>query len=100
MIDRRSALLHRLVARKLVVDPAMLDQARANLVRWQVTNPDQQALAEWTALLAHSSVEEVARLLLSRSEKAMRLRQSSPFAGLLSEDERKKVFRRYAARRA
>jgi hypothetical protein len=91
-LDERSLALHRLVARKLLADPAVLHQARDNLRRWQATNgATVPALAEWGLILDGPSAK-VARLLTERSERATRLRQSSPFAGVLTEAERRAVY--------
>jgi len=39
-----------------------------------------------------SPVDQVTAFLVERSERATRLRQSSPFAGILTEAERRAVF--------
>jgi hypothetical protein len=86
-IDRRSLALHQAVAEKLEASPELLDVARANVSRWLRTNPSR-ALFEWQAVLETSSLAEVLDLLRSPSERAVRLRQSSPFAGVLARRER------------
>jgi hypothetical protein len=45
-------------------------------------------------------VAGLANFLRSRSEEATRMRQSSPFVGILTEDERSMVMRKYATPRA
>lgn len=87
-IDRRRLALHEAVAAKLEADPALLNVARENLRRWLSTNP-ASALAEWSHLLEVTPVSQVVALLRSSDEHAARLRQSSPFAGLLSAEERR-----------
>lgn len=96
-IDRRSLFLHRLIARRLQRNPAFLEQARGTVSRWLMSRPDEPALREWSDLLSRMSHREVARLLCSRSEAATRLRQSSPFTGVLSIQERGRVLRRHAS---
>ncbi len=51
-VDERSLAMHRLVARKLLADPALLDRARDNLRRWQDSDGSPKpALAEgWPAV--------------------------------------------------
>ncbi len=97
-LDERSLALHRLVAQKLVADPSLLDLARANVGRWQAANDAPSfALGEWEQILGQP-IDEIAKLLVDRSERATRLRQSSPFAGILTDAERKAIYESYSAR--
>lgn len=97
-LDERSLAMHRLIARKVQADPALLDRARANLRRWQETEGSPKlALAEWEQIL-RSPVDQVAQFLTERSERATRLRQSSPFAGVLTEAERRAIYESYSTR--
>jgi hypothetical protein len=97
-LDERSLALHRLVAEKLVADPTLLDLARANVARWQAANDTPSfALAEWQEILGQP-VSEISKLIVERSEHATRLRQSSPFAGILTEVERKAIYESFSAR--
>ena len=93
-IEARSLAMHRLVARKLLADPALLDKARKYLQRWQKDGDPSQARAEWAAILS-GTAEQVAEFLGDTSERATRLRQSSPFAGFLTEDERSAIYAHY-----
>ena len=97
-IDERSLAMHRLIAAKVRADPALLDKARENVRRWQESEGSAKlALAEWEEILG-GSVAQVAQFLAERSERATRLRQSSPFAGVLSEAERRGIYESYSAR--
>jgi hypothetical protein len=97
-LDERSLALHELIARKIKADPALLERARDNLRRWQPENGScSPALAEWEQVLG-SPANQVAALLVERSERATRLRQSSPFCGILKEVERRTIYESYAAR--
>lgn len=98
-IDRRSLLLHRLVSGKLLRNPALVERTRATISRWRSRNPEAPALIEWEELLSRMDVPALVRVLRSRNEEATRLRQSSPFVGILTEDERNSVMRRYASSR-
>jgi hypothetical protein len=98
-LDERSLALHRLVAEKISADPTLLDQARDNVRRWQAaTGEPSLALSEWEHILDQSPVDEVLALLVERSERATRLRQSSPFAGILTEAERRAIYETYTTR--
>ena len=97
-LDERSLALHRLIARKLLADPALLDKARDNLRRWQESGDSTSlAFAEWAQILT-SPVDQVAQLLVERSERATRLRQSSPFCGILTEAERRAIYESFSTR--
>jgi hypothetical protein len=97
-LDERSLALHRRVAEKILADPALLGTARANVLRWQAASATPlPALSEWESIL-DEPVEEVAALLTERSERAARLRQSSPFTGIITEAERQAIYESYATR--
>lgn len=97
-LDERSLALHRRVADKVLDNPALLDKARENLRRWQnASGSPSPAFAEWAHLLTRSA-DEIAQLLSERSEHATRLRQSSPFCGVLTEAERRAIYESYSAR--
>jgi hypothetical protein len=88
--DEVSLSLARRVAERLRARPELLEIARTNLRRWQQRNADSPSLlrcyAEWEAIL-EQPLEEVLALLVSETEEGQRLRQSSPFAGVLSPKE-------------
>lgn len=98
-IDERSLALHSAVAAKLEAEPELLDVARQNLQRWLSARP-AAALLEWQALLDRTPLSEVIDLLRSATADAARLRQSSPFAGVLSPSERQSILDVYESRRA
>ncbi len=93
-IDERSLALHEAVAVKLEADPQLLEVARANLKRWLAAG-DQAPLREWQHLLDTLPLPQLLQLLRSRDERAARLRQSSPFAGVLTPAERQAILSRY-----
>jgi hypothetical protein len=98
-IDRRSLSLHDAVAAKIEARPELLDVARANLARW-VSRTSHGALLEWQRLLERTSVADLVALLRSEDERAARLRQSSPFPGILTPEERREILRRHDPRGA
>lgn len=99
-IDRRSLALHRRVAERLRQDPSLLKVARANLERWlardQAGDLAAESVREWQEILDTRSLEELCELLVSNDEDATRLRQSSPFAGVLSAAEVWEIKRRFS----
>ena len=98
-IDRRSLALHEAVAARLEARPELLEVARANLDRWLQVHP-APALREWRDLLERVSLPELLSVLRSSSEAAARLRQSSPFAGVLTPEERQSILSRHEPRGA
>ncbi len=92
--EARSLAMHAAIARKIEREPALLKKARDNLQRWrqlEAHQPTPKWLKEWNALLKRRW-SEIASLIMEPSERAARLRQSSPFAGLLSAVERKRIY--------
>jgi hypothetical protein len=93
-IDERSLALHEAVAAKLEAQPQLLEVARANLKRWLAVRP-APALCEWQRLLDALPFPQLLQLLRSPDDEATRLRQSSPFAGILTPAERQAILYRY-----
>jgi hypothetical protein len=98
-IDQRSLALHEAVAARLEAQPQLLEVARANLKRWLAARP-AAALREWQRLLDSLPLPQLIQLLRSPEEEAARLRQSSPFAGILTPAERQAILARYESSRA
>lgn len=95
-IDARSLALHEAIAAKIDADPGRrgLAEARANCQRW-LRQHSTPAHEEWAAIL-ENDWEQVRAVLLQESEEGQRLRQSSPFAGILSTTERLAILADYA----
>ena len=70
------------------VRPELIQIAQSNLRRWLSIDGRQQhpALLEWQSILDFLTPEEIATFLESRTPKADRLRQSSPFIGFPAEE--------------
>lgn len=94
--DKRSIALHKAVARKLRSNPKLWNIPRNNLIKWKkMKGYLPPALIEWERILNGYPEDQILSLLESNSEDATRLRSSSPFTGILAEDERKVIFERY-----
>jgi hypothetical protein len=89
--EEQSLEMHRRIAGRLMSNPhAVLGKAFANLDSWSrqhAGGASEAVLLEWRTLLESSSVAEIAGFLVSADERAVRMRQSSPFAGVLSPRE-------------
>jgi len=88
--DQVSLELARRVAAGLPTHPEWLELARANLERWSRLNHQAPGLlrcyAEWRQLLSRP-LKEITAILTADSGEAQRLRQNSPFAGVLRPEE-------------
>lgn len=97
-IDQRSLAFGRAIAARVAADPRLIDRARATVRRWLATaSPASRGtLDEWLAAL-DGDADGVIALLTGEDERAVRLRQSNPFAGVLPPAERNAILRRFAA---
>lgn len=83
-IDRANLEHDRAVAAALRKHPELIQVARDNLRRWmRQDGASHPALEEWTDILFFLSPAQIADFLESESPKSSRLRQSSPFIGVL-----------------
>lgn len=92
--DRAKLILHRLVARRLRANPALLEDARTRLQSLEEPAPDY--VIQWARVLDRPA-EDVADLIGSRSEHMTHLRVSSPFRlpeGLDDEAWRRRVWKK------
>jgi hypothetical protein len=85
----RSLAYHRAVARRL--RKPMVQEARHVLFRWREQGRIDHRYADRWERLLDRPVPEIRRALVDDSQEADDLRQNSPFAGLLSEPERRRI---------
>ena len=99
LIDERSLAFGKLIADKVRADPTLTQHARDNLERWMRDCSERlrPALLEWEEVL-NGPLPELLNFQVSRDERATRLRQSSPFAGVITSEERWEVLRDFQAR--
>lgn len=94
-LEERSLALHRDIAQRIRKNPHLLTEVRDRLSkdicsgRFSVSLTD--AMQEWLDVLKSGSIEQVVELLVDDSENARRLRQSTPFAGILTREERRRI---------
>lgn len=98
VLEARSLAMHVLIVRKIDANPALLDVARDNLIRWAQQREGEIPawLTEWQALMQRPW-PAIAALLTEQSENSIRLRQSTPFAGVLTQEERARVYEAFRA---
>ena len=100
-IDRRSLEMARRIVAKIDADPHRegLERARRVCARW--VEKGNVPAREWQKILSECDWGEIRLLLLDDSEESRRLRQSDPFCGILTPEERWEIYRdaaRYEAR--
>lgn len=87
--DRRSLAYHRAIAGRL--DEALIAESRARVDRLTSAGQMHPTYAErWRAVLA-LPIDQIAKEIAADSVEARELRQSSPFAGILNEHERRRI---------
>lgn len=90
---------HKAIAVKLIEDPeSVVERARSNLVRWlsapDTDDRDVRLRAEWIHVLDVLPAPELVDFLVADTEEGRRLRQSSPFTGVLTAEEREAILER------
>jgi hypothetical protein len=98
IIEARSLAMHCLIAQKIERDRGLLAAARAKLAKWseRYGGDVPRALVEWRGILERPW-PQIAALITDPGESAVRLRQSSPFAGALTPAERRRVYEAFRA---
>ncbi len=80
-----------MVIRRFLEDPTfVIDCGLKNLQRWKQNGVDCDDFRIWEQILRFSP-HRIPEILKDTGEEATRLRQSSPFAGLISENERREI---------
>ena len=74
----------------------MVQEARHVLYRWREQGRIDERYADRWERLLERPIPEIRRALVDESQEASDLRQSSPFAGQLSEPERRRIVREVA----
>ena len=99
--QEQSLWLHRVVVGRLAMDPeATLAKARRNITTMRQAHHQSSAefwVEQWARLL-EGPLDTLSDMLTASSSRALELRQNSPFAGILSEEERQatlKAFREH-----
>lgn len=93
---KRSIALHRAIIKRLRENPDLWEKPLRNIERW--TDKEGRlpgCYYVWKMLLTTMSHEDILKLLLSRSQRATHLRSSSPFVGIIDQETRDRIFRKY-----
>lgn len=95
--DRRSLYLHAVISARIAAEPeATIAHARRNLKTMTAATQGgaMPLLREWRQIL-NGGVNRVLEVLADPSEHARDLRQVTPFAGVLTTEERQEVYRSF-----
>ncbi|MEO6651339.1 MAG: helix-turn-helix transcriptional regulator [Ilumatobacteraceae bacterium] len=94
-VEEKSLAIHRQIAARLLQDPApTLRKARANLATLRSADRGHASrwLDEWSDLLDRPT-DEIVTVMLARTQQGIDLRQMTPFAGVLTDAERRRAVR-------
>ena len=91
LAEERSIAYHRLIAERLRRQPEILEMARRRVETWMSGTHIPFYARKWAEILA-GDVSSIAAFLTERSELAIELRQSTPFAGAITPEERWKIW--------
>lgn len=88
--------MHALIAEKIARDPSLLEVAKANIARWRssVSPRSLPYLDAWQQILERG-VEAAIAAATDPSERGNQMRQSAPFAGILTQRERLDFLKRW-----
>jgi len=88
----RSLAMHRIIDQLLKRSPqTVIQHGLNNIVRWRNNGVDCEDLRTWETLLKQNP-QKLSNILKGMDETSIRLRQSSPFPGLISQKERQRIF--------
>jgi hypothetical protein len=94
-IDARNLAFHRLIASKVAADPALVTRAIDLLGDEELAN--YNATQEWLEILSWP-IDQIVDFLTGNSAKLVQLCQSTPFLGVISEEERRTINESYGIR--
>ena len=94
-LDARSLDMASIVVVRIDAEPGLIHVAHDNLARWRRHGGGlSRAHREWVEILERPWAE-IRKVLLDESDEGQRLRSSSPFAGIVTEDERWEIIARH-----
>ena len=96
-VDLFSLTLHTKVAEKMLLhEIQVLRIANNNLERWLKSESfdgnERNTLLEWQEVLEKCTPEQIRKIIIEDTDEGQRLRSSSPFVGVLSEEERERIW--------
>lgn len=97
--QQKSLWLHRAVLGALMIDPdSVLATAQRNVERFKLVHRSDgmsvRYLEQWQSAISEG-IDSVVKVLTGTDERSSELRQNSPFAGVLSDEQRMQVLRSF-----
>lgn len=97
-MDARNLAESRLISEKIRRQPELFNRAKETLTHWKkIQRPFPHCLKEWDNILRQHKMEKVLEILTQENEEGNRLRQSDPFCGIMTQEERLKFLDDYEA---
>jgi hypothetical protein len=97
-IDQLNLEYHRLIAKKLREQPSLFDKVveelRITIGEFNPIDAHPAGCEEWLELLENQSKSVILNLMCDPNENSTRLRQSSPFGGIMTQEERTEIRKR------
>jgi len=97
--DQLGLRYHRAIAEKIRVHSELRRIAVGNIDRWTARNDYPRsvvaALRHWRELLTTAPVAQLIAAMTDPSEHGHQMRQNTPFAGILTQDERRRIREEY-----
>lgn len=91
--EERSIAYHRVIAERMLRQPEIREKALQRVQTWMASAAEAPFYARKWAEILTGDLSSIAAFLTARSELAFELRQSSPFAGVLTPEERWRIWR-------
>lgn len=88
--DKNSLEIHRLVASKIMEDPGLIEKAKHTLELSRQKLGNSRARDEWDIIL-RAPVDVICDFISQEDEHVTRMRQSSPFIGIITKSERHRI---------
>ena len=93
--DQLGLRYHQAIADRILANPDLRRVAVENIDRWIARNDYPPSvlteLGRWRQLLTTAPVAELLTAMLDPTDHGHRMRQNTPFAGILSQDERRRI---------
>jgi hypothetical protein len=95
-VDMRDLEMAQMIAKKIRKKPALFREAVKTLQHWKrILRPIPEAVLEWDRIFLTHKRDEILDVFTEDSENGQRLRQSDPFCGVLTEEERADFLTKY-----
>lgn len=88
--------LYKAVSEKLKSDHELFSIAILTLEKLKNLYPDNNIIKDWVNIFETKQKREIIEILLQNNPESERLREISPFVGIISDSERHAIFNKYS----